>query len=494
MGASNSFSPQVTKTGTGPTGYTVTFRYRDATATRVQIKGEWYFSDPAQTTSTSSQGLLPEQWRPGVVPIAYPNALAANWPVRDLVQNPTTKVWSTTVPLPSGVFTYNFFVNCADPAGTGCTPVSDPANPPWNSINGQSTGSVEPTSQVYVPSDPAFGSVNYSYQAPATRHGNLVDVSYTSPTSTAPVGTHPLAVYTPPGYDRFRATAYPTLYLSHGGGGQEVDWSTQGVAGNILDNLINAKQVQPMVVVMTNFNGIPNGAEGYAQDVIQNVIPYVERYYNVSGDAADRSFAGLSLGGRNGNNLLFNHTAEFGSYGIMSNAGGYPTTLTADQIAALQQVDGIQLSVGAQDPIGGLTTTERNLLTAAGIPHTDITIAGGHEWYVWRIFLRDFLVDQALKGTDVAVTTASTAGKVTSATATVTAASTTAAAPKGSVRFAVDGAVVRTVALRNGVAASAIPRALPAGPHQLTVTYLGDNLHASSSTTVTINAPVAVSP
>ena len=30
----------------GPTGYTVTFRYRDPSATRVQIKGEWYFESP----------------------------------------------------------------------------------------------------------------------------------------------------------------------------------------------------------------------------------------------------------------------------------------------------------------------------------------------------------------------------------------------------------------------------------------------------------------
>lgn len=39
-------SPQVTHTRTAPTGYQVTFRYRDPKATRVQIKGEWYFANP----------------------------------------------------------------------------------------------------------------------------------------------------------------------------------------------------------------------------------------------------------------------------------------------------------------------------------------------------------------------------------------------------------------------------------------------------------------
>ena len=49
---------------------------------------------------------------------------------------------------------------------------------------------------------------------------------------------------------------YPTLYLSHGGGGNEVDWTTQGVANRIIDNLIAARMVQPMVIVMTDFNNL----------------------------------------------------------------------------------------------------------------------------------------------------------------------------------------------------------------------------------------------
>jgi hypothetical protein len=237
VGAANSFSPQLKHTGKKPTGYTVTFRYRDASATSVQIKGEWYFSDPAKTTQLSSQGLLPSQWYPGVVPIDFPNAPAANWPVLNLQENVRTGVWSLTVPLPSGVFSYGFFVNCADPTQATCTEVSDPSNPPWNDINGTSSGSVEPTSQVYVPSDHAFGTVNYSWQRPAAKHGNLVDVSYPSPGSTMPLNTHPLAIYTPPGYNPFRAKPYPTLYLSHGGGGNgltgahrvwpETSWTTR---------------------------------------------------------------------------------------------------------------------------------------------------------------------------------------------------------------------------------------------------------------------------
>jgi hypothetical protein len=65
---SNRFSPEVIRTDRPPTGYAVRFRFWDPSATSVQIKGEWYFSNPAQTTTATSQGLLPFQWSPGDVP------------------------------------------------------------------------------------------------------------------------------------------------------------------------------------------------------------------------------------------------------------------------------------------------------------------------------------------------------------------------------------------------------------------------------------------
>src|SRR5215471_20275810 len=157
-------SPEVRHTGSAPTGYEVTFRYYDPTATTVQIRGEWFFSGAAGTTTTSSQGLLPGQWQPGDFPIAFPNqGPAPNWPVAQMTLDKATGVWSYATPLPSGTFTYGFYVNCASPAPglAGCTELSDPSNPPWNT-----SGSVEPDSQVYVPSDPRFGTLDLSWQAP----------------------------------------------------------------------------------------------------------------------------------------------------------------------------------------------------------------------------------------------------------------------------------------------------------------------------------------
>src|SRR5262249_45346158 len=149
-------------------------------------------------------------------------------------------VWTYTTPMPSGTYTYGYYRNCdaTAPGLQGCTEISDPKNPPFNTVNGVTSGAVEPTSQVYVPSDPAFGTRDLSQEAPNFVHGTVTDLTYDDPESTSPAGKHYVAVYTPPGYDAQRALPYPTLYLSHGSGGNEADWFTQGVANRIIDNLI----------------------------------------------------------------------------------------------------------------------------------------------------------------------------------------------------------------------------------------------------------------
>ncbi len=401
-------SPQVVHTGTAPTGYVVTFRYYDPGATTVQIRGEWFFSNPADTTLTSSQGLLPTQWQPGDFPIAYPNqGPAPNWPVAQMTLNKATGIWSYTTPLPSGTFTYGFYVDCTSPppALTGCTELSDPSNPPWNQRNGTVVGSVEPTSQVYVPSDPRFGTLDLSWQAPR-RHGRgtLLDVSYPDPQSTDPVGSHPLAVYLPPGYQARRHAPYPTLYLSHGGGGSEIDWTTQGAANSILDNLIAAGKIQPMVVIMTDFNNLGSctvfDSSCYALDLTNYVIPFVNRHFNVSNDPNQQAFAGLSLGGLRANYLLFNDTTLFGYYGSWSigTLGTPATTSTLWQNPQLRTRLGIQLGGGIFDSltVPGINDYAASLETN-GIPFTMDLVIGGHEWYTWRQLLYNFLTTVAFK-------------------------------------------------------------------------------------------------
>src|SRR3954469_8004756 len=473
-------SPEVVHTGTAPTGYTVTFRIYDPSATRMRIRGEWFFSGVADTTTTSSAGRLPSQWQFGDFPIANPNAgAAANWPVADMTKD-ANGVWSYTTPMPSGTFTYGFYKDCNanPPALTGCTEISDPSNPPFNLVGGVNNGSIEPTSQVYVPRDPDFGTRDLSVEAPNATHGATVDLTYPDPESTNPAGQHYVAVYTPPGYDAHRALAYPTLYISHGGGGNEADWFTQGVANRIIDNLIAAGKMQPAVVVSTNFNGLPGGNAGDQNDRLNRVIPFVESKFNVSHNAADRGFAGLSAGASRANQLIFNATNAFGYYASWSiGTGGAPPAGDARYANPdLKKLLGLVIGGGRFDSITMNTkATLEGYLTANGVPFLDDTIDGGHEWYTWRILLNHFASTVAFRQTSLPVTVSGT-----TVTATVVPGTAEPVAPTGTVQFSAGGTPLGApVPLSGGKATLVVPST--AGASAITATYSGDAFYNAST-------------
>jgi len=396
--------PQVRHTGRGPTGYEVTFRVRDRTADRVQIKGEWYFANPFELSALSSPegetvatpGILPSSWKPGDIPIGSPNSSAANWPVVDMKQDKRTGLWTYTTPLPSGIFNYGLFIDCASADQSGCTEVSDPGNPPWNQHGKHTDGSTEQVSQVYVPSDERFGTRDLSWQGPARRQGRLTDVTYPAPTSVTPAGHNYLAVYTPPGYDKHRATPYPTLYLNSGGS-NELDWSTQGAAANILDNLIADGQIQPMVVVMPNTEGFPSDSqESFDANMVDAIVPWVQRHYHVSTSADKRAVAGLGYGASITQSLLARETTSFGYYGVWSPGlrADYLFPAASDLSAAqVADIKGVQVSVGGGllDPSHYFHAAQVAELTSIGASVVPDFVPGGHSWFAWRQNLYDFL-------------------------------------------------------------------------------------------------------
>jgi enterochelin esterase-like enzyme len=476
-------SPEVKHTGTGPTGYEVTIRVYDPTAARVRVKGEWYFSSASESSGVpaTSPGRVPSQWRPGDFPMPFPNALAPNWPVNDLTLDPATGVWSFTTPLPPGTFTYALYRNCnaTPPNLTGCTATSDPSNPPWNT----GKGTVEPTSQVYVPSDPAFGSEDLSWQAPIAAAGKLEDVEYPSSISTNPVGKHYLGVYLPPGYDKNRAKPYPLMIIHHGGGGHEAHWLTQGVANRILDNVLAGGKMQPAVVIFPNINSISGGQTGLTNDLMNNILPYVEANYNVSKLPDDRAVGGLSLGGQRTNELLFNRTTSFGYYGVWSNAGSTPAAgspLLANP--DLKKVLAIHTSGGLQDPILSQTINLQTRLAAAGVPVIADNFNGGHEWHVWRLNLREFASKVAFRSTRTVVTPLP--GNMLQVS--VTAATTEPAVPTGTVTLSTGGPAV---ALVDGKATIAV--ADTGGAASVTAAYSGDPLYNASTGTAAYSADSA---
>jgi len=137
-------------------------------------------------------------------------------------------------------------------------------------------------------------------------------------------------VYTPAGYDARRSQPYPILYLLHGLGDDAERWMTGGGgAHNILDNLIAEGKAVPMVMVTTLGYGVSNGPAGamapesitgYTKILLDEVMPAVDRAYNVTKKREQRAIAGLSMGGAETLYTGLNHLDKFAWMGSFSGA------------------------------------------------------------------------------------------------------------------------------------------------------------------------------
>ncbi len=116
--------------------------------------------------------------------------------------------------------------------------------------------------------------------------GKVETVEYNSKVAW---GKRKMCVYTPPGFSKDQK--YPVLYLLHGAASDETGWVKDGAADTILDNLYEDKKPVPMIVVMPNGN-LPTDALG--TDLLDDVIPYVEKHFPVKADREHRALAGVS--------------------------------------------------------------------------------------------------------------------------------------------------------------------------------------------------------
>lgn len=146
-------------------------------------------------------------------------------------------------------------------------------------------------------------------------------------------------IYTPAGYEQSGDRKYPVLYLLHGMGGDEDEWTTFGRAAQILDNLIAQGKAEPMIVVMPNGHAAMEAAPGESslgyykpyhmkngtmdgafEAYFPEIITFVESNYRVQADKAHRAIAGLSMGGFHSANISLNYPDMFDYVGLFSAA------------------------------------------------------------------------------------------------------------------------------------------------------------------------------
>ncbi len=246
-------------------------------------------------------------------------------------------------------------------------------------------------------------------------HGRIERIAFDSSVTG---GERPALVYLPPGYSD--SVDYPVLYLLHGIGGNETDWTEQGKADAILDNLIAAGTAVPMIVVMPNGRATtkPQGSlflpseradrappinpnadlatemqayGAFERELFDDLIPYIDANYSVGTDNTSRAVAGLSMGG--GQSL----NAGLGSAGNFAWVGGFssaPNTAPPDRLVAdpakLQSLELIWLACGNEDSLYGLSLALHARLDASAVPHVWHVNEGEHTFAVWKNDLYHF--------------------------------------------------------------------------------------------------------
>ncbi len=311
-------------------------------------------------------------------------------------------VWEVTLgPIEGGTYRYNFNVDGV--------PVIDPRNPSISESNNNVW------SMVHIPG----ADFQDTQEVP---HGAVAAVTYYS---TALKRFRRMHVYTPPGYELGQGR-FPVFYLLHGAGDCDEAWTSVGRAGFILDNLLAAKKVKPMIVVMPaghtsqTFGGRggargPSNTDEFVQDFLTDIMPYVEKNYRVYTDRQRRAIAGLSMGGSQTLNIAIPHLEKFAYVGVFSSGligsfgggrGAAPGAAAPqpppgptweeqhqaelDNAAAKKGLKLLWFSTGKEDRLMTTTQATVEMLKKHGFEPVFKESPGAHTWINWRHYLIEF--------------------------------------------------------------------------------------------------------
>jgi enterochelin esterase-like enzyme len=216
-----------------------------------------------------------------------------------------------------------------------------------------------------------------------------------------------VGVYLPAGYDPKQR--YPLLVVFDGeayGLAQQPQIATP----TILDNMIAAKKIPPIVAAFVANQGIRRRDlsyhEPFARFIVQEVVPKLRSAYHAGLRPDDVIVAGSSLGGLTSTFVAFHHPDVIGK--VLSQSGAYHINPDRDQDIA-PNVEGNQLTreiaAAPRKPLtfyvetglfeGVLLASNRHLrdvLVAKGYALTYREFHGGHDYWVWRGTISDGLM------------------------------------------------------------------------------------------------------
>ena len=243
-------------------------------------------------------------------------------------------------------------------------------------------------------------------------HGELTPVEYDSKS----LGTRRrMRVYTPPGYSTDRK--YPVLYLLHGIGGTDTEWTAACHANNVIDNLLSEGRLPPMVMVFPDGNssrtaadlaaggrgaalpGVPGAGAGrgrggmnmepwltpFENDLLQDIIPYIDSHYSVYTDRDHRALAGLSMGGGQALNIGLVHPETFAWVGGFSSAPDtkQPPSVLVPDPSVPKKLKLVWLACGNKDGLIRISQGVHAYLKENGVTHVWHVDGNAHDNTEW---------------------------------------------------------------------------------------------------------------
>ena len=288
-------------------------------------------------------------------------------------------LWSITLgPIDPGIYEYTFLVDGLQ--------IVDPSNC-WLKVWLRNAKNL-----VEIPGDePMF------YEQQQVPHGTVHIHKYQSKSLGIP---RQLYLYTPPGYETNRDTRYPVLYLFHGFGDSEDAWTGVGRANLIMDNLIAASKARPFIIVMP-YGHTPSSPpvmrsigryEAYEKDLIEDIIPFVQKCYRVSTEQKNRAVTGLSMGGGQSLTIGLGNLDLFGWVGAFSSAvpeGQKLEELLTEPESINEKLELLWIGCGRKDFLFESNQKFLERLKTEKIKHLSHITEGAHEWRIWRNYLNE---------------------------------------------------------------------------------------------------------
>lgn len=338
---------------------TITFRYMSPSAKDVKLSGQFINGQVAMTKDASG-------------------------------------IWSITVgPVNPDIYPYNFMVDGVS--------VMDPANV-----------SFFPNERFKASLVDVPGDIPLVHSLKNVPHGTVTYEYYPSVKGT----TGSLVIYTPPGYEKDPAKKYPVFYLISGTTDTEETWFKVGRTNLILDNLIAEGKAKPMIIVMpygnmearitaqkggtkpadpTTRDGAEalNRAKAFENDLMTNVIPFVEKNYRTINNRENRAIGGFSRGGGQTLRTAFNNMDQFSwiccyaSYLSNQEMERDYKHIIDNPGQTNKQLKMFWIGVGNDDFLYKSAVDFMDYLKAKNIQYKNLITPGGHTWMNTKRYLAE---------------------------------------------------------------------------------------------------------